>query len=121
MIRNVFIILSSLIVLLHNLVPHDHHSDFGNMEDHELHAVSDDLIDPLLLVFHEDLSGSLDNVLLKEKKNDVQPVFYLLPTFVCFVVNNQPLTLPIQPFSFFSEREITGHYYHHLLRGPPAC
>lgn len=91
------------------------------MEDHELHVVADDLIDPLLLIFHEDLSGSLDNVLPKENTNDIQPVFYLLPELVCFVSRVEPLAIPIEQFSVFSENEIKGYSFHHLLRGPPAC
>lgn len=54
--------LAGLIVLLHGLVPHQHHNELSYDQDAVQHASANDLQDYLELVFHIDMGdGHLDH------------------------------------------------------------
>ena len=55
--KNIALIIAGSLLLLHSLIPHEHHSELDEIAHIEQHQEADDLFDFLKLVFHLDFGG----------------------------------------------------------------
>ncbi len=65
-IRKILFISVTLLILLHTLIPHRHHSEMSYTEDIIAHNKADDIFDFLSLAFHQDSSVYIINSVSNE-------------------------------------------------------
>jgi hypothetical protein len=124
-IRALFILSASLIVLAHNLIPHDHcvekeHND----HDSEVHQVVNEWIDPFLLVLHEDGQGNLEQIRISENELQSQdfqwlPVLFVLWNFECLPETTGDASIHFLGNNFSFLASFLADAFSH--RGPPLA
>ncbi len=118
MIRYISLVLSVSFLLLHTLLPHTHHDQFTNNEEHvTAHSSAQNFLDYLKLAFHTNLGVNHLEEYQKAFDVDLSPLqsIELLQTIVFVQMNDKSLT----PFTtVISEKHPLQA---HRLRGPPKA
>jgi hypothetical protein len=76
--KNIFLYLAASIVMLHNIMPHQHHTEMSMTEDLREHN-STTLTDWLRTIFHEDLGDAhhLENIIVSSHDLDYDTASWL--------------------------------------------
>jgi hypothetical protein len=116
-VRIIALSVSVFVIILHSLIPHQHHCELDHVEHLEQHQKADDLFDLLQLFFHIDLGGDhLNNY-------ETAGSLYILPPYGdCTRLTKADLYLIHQisifdGYVFTSSTEILQSI---RFRGPPA-
>lgn len=116
MLKNIPLLISGSLLLLHAFIPHEHHSELDEIEHIQQHQQADGLFDLLQLVFHTDLGDEhLENF-------KTASYFFLQPdlfdcetlTRTCQFVQSE--VRPRENISYSSIEEIQ----YLTFRGPPV-
>ena len=87
-IRKISFVLVMVVILLHALVPHVHHSDMSKEEHSKVHHSVKDLLGVLCITFHNDL-GSSDEYVGLEYNELLSRVDFSFVEFPIFQIQNK--------------------------------
>ena len=118
-IQTIFITLAGAILLLHTVLPYEHHDELNQNQNIEAHATANSLLDYIKLAFHVDLGE--DNLEGYKITQHEQLNFDLILFFTLdFSFEIQNTAAASQHFVNFEEKLHSRYYSRHLsLRGPP--
>lgn len=118
-IRKISIILAGSILLMHSILPHEHHSELDVNQHVEEHETATSLLDFIKLAFHVDLGQ--DHLESYKVDQQEQVTFHLIASPILEFSFEAPCT-QAQPQKFipFEDKLHSRDFPQHLrLRGPP--
>lgn len=122
-LKNILLILAAIIVLFHNIMPHEHHSQMDDAEDSIEHKEANSLLDYLQLAFHFDTG--VDHL---ENFKTASAVFLSIPLETIALFSSTcsiPVTIDETRLSFntFLTWHSPGDLFvkHTSFRGPPRA
>ena len=100
-IRNISVFVAGIILLLHTLLPHEHHSELNEKEHFEQHESASSLLDFIKLAFHMDQGdGHLEKYRTSKYFNFFLDAFIIeevLPTFHPRILAEDIFSFPVSP------------------------
>lgn len=125
--KHILVYLAGLLVVLHTLLPHQHHSELGNLEYEIQQKEANSLLDYIKLIFQEDVGEAhLEHIVVGQGFEIDTEVNFIYPPAPSIKLFGD--FLEVIPFSMHDEGNYTllnfspqrQHQCSLALRGPPS-
>ena len=118
--RIILILMAGSILLLHTLMPHQHHSELEAKENFELHESARNWLDLIKLAFHLDQGDDhLENYKISDNLRIIFDTFQI--SEIIFIPYPQVLHSEIDAFPFVVNKPLSRYFACKIrFRGPPC-